>query len=152
MKHPIPKDSIGATPYLVVRGAAEALGFYQRAFGAVEAFRIDDPSGRVGHAEAAIGRARFMLSDEWPELGIVGPKTLGGSAVMIHVYVEDVDALVARAVEAGATLHRAARDQFYGDREAQLVDPFGHRWSFATRFEDVTPEEMKRRAASLGAE
>jgi PhnB protein len=146
---PIPADDTGATPYISVRGGVRAIEFYQRAFGALETLRFPAPDGRIGHAELRIGKARFMLADEYPEIGFVGPETLGGSGVMICLYVEDVDAFAARAIEAGATLVKPISDQFHGDRVAQLRDPFGHRWSFSSRIEDVSPEEMLRRAAAM---
>ncbi len=147
---PIPEGAAHATPYLSVRGAAEALAFYQRAFGALETMRIAQPDGRIGHAEFRIGQALLMLADEFPDHGFVGPKTLGGTSVSVHVYVEDVDALAERAVAAGAKLLRPVADEFYGDRSAALEDPFGHRWRFASRIEEVSTEEIQRRAAALG--
>jgi PhnB protein len=151
--YPVPEDSKGAVPYLIVRGAAEALAFYAAGFGAVESMRLpDEKSGRIGHADLAIGAARFMLADEYPELGIVGPQTVGGTTVTIHVYVENVDAFTERAVAAGASVVRPITDMFYGDRAVILQDPFGHRWSFASRIEEVSVEEMKRRAAQAPAE
>jgi PhnB protein len=146
---PIPEGNTHATPYLSVRDAAAALAFYQRAFGATETLRIAAPGGRVGHAELTIGKAAIMLADEHPEIGSVGPKTLGGTTVTLQLYVEDVDALARRAVDAGAKLLRPVADQFYGDRVAFLEDPFGHRWSFHSRIEIVSGEEMKARAAKL---
>lgn len=145
----IPEGYEQVTPYLCVDGAARAIEFYQRAFGATEGMRLTQPDGRVGHAEIRIGRAPIMLADEFPEMGIRGPRTLGGSPVTIHLYVEDVDALAARAIAAGATVKRPVQDQFYGDRSVTLEDPFGHVWSFATHKEDVSPEEMRKRAAAL---
>ena len=148
---PIPADCTGATPLLIARNAVEALSFYQRAFGAVVGLRIDQPDGRLGHAELTIGRAKIMLADEFPEMGCVGPQSLGGTSVSIQVYVENVDALAERAVALGARLERPIKDEFYGDRVAWLNDPFGHRWSFSTRIEEVSNEEMVRRAKQLGA-
>jgi PhnB protein len=145
--NPVPDGQV-ITPYLMVRGAAQAIDFYQRAFGAEELYHLDD-GPRIGHAELTIGRARIMLADEYPERSLVGPATLGGTSVLISLYVADVDALVARAVAAGATLVRPAEDEFYGERVAQLSDPFGHRWMFCSRIEEVSPEEMKRRMATL---
>lgn len=135
----------GATPYLCCRDAARALDFYRAAFGAVETMRLAEPSGRIGHAEFKIGDAVIMVSDEYPEMKVVSPQALGGTPVALHLYVPDVDRFCARAVEAGATLARPPADQFYGDRAAQLQDPFGHRWSIATRIEEVSTEEMQRR-------
>lgn len=150
MQRAIPADQTHATPHLALRDGARALQFYVDAFGAVETLRLDMPDGRLGHAELAIGAARFMIADEFPEVGHVGPATLGGTTVTIAIYVEDVDALVARATAAGATLLRPVKDEFYGDRVAHLQDPFGHRWRFVTRIEDVSAEEMKRRLAAMG--
>lgn len=146
---PIPPDHAGATPYLTIPAAGDALEFYTRAFGACVAERLAMPDGRIGHAEVTIGAARIMLADEFPEMGFRGPRALGGTPVSIHVYVEDVDALTRRALAAGAELERPVTDEFYGDRVARLVDPFGHRWLFATRKENVSSEEMHRRAAVL---
>jgi PhnB protein len=148
----IPEGLQGATPYLCCQDAAAALKFYADAFGAMETMRFAEPDGRVGHAEFKVGEAVIMLSDEYPEMDIRGPRSLGGTAVMIHLYVDDVDAVVRRAVAAGATLTRPVADQFYGDRSAQLEDPFGHRWSIATHVEDVGPEELQRRFQRLMAE
>lgn len=111
--------------------------------------RMGDPSGRVGHAELTIGKGLIMLSDEFPEMGVLSPKSLGGSPVTIHIYTEDVDTMANRAVEAGAKILRPVEDQFYGDRAGKLEDPFGHTWWLATHKEDVSPEEMKKRAAKL---
>lgn len=145
----VPEGYEHATPYLCVKGASDAIAFYVRAFGAVETMRLAEPGGRIGHAEIRIGEARLMLSDEFPEEGVASPSTLGGSPVAIHLYVGDVDALAERAVAAGAKLLRPIEDQFYGDRSAALLDPFGHRWLFATRKEDVSPDEMQRRYDAL---
>jgi PhnB protein len=143
----IPEDYRGATPYLCVQGAARAIDFYIEAFGARESMRMPQPDGRIGHAEIRIGSAPIMLADEFPEIGFRSPKTFGGSSVNLLVYVENVDALAARAEAAGATIKRPVADQFYGDRVVVLEDPFGHSWSFATHIEDVSPDEMRRRAA-----
>lgn len=147
---PVPKGFERATPYLCCHDAAAALDFYEKAFGAVVTMRLAEPgSGRIGHAEMTIGPAPIMLSDEYPDFGAVSPKSLGGSPVTIHLYVDDVDALYQRAVGAGATGGRPPADQFYGDRSASVVDPFGHRWMFATHIEDVSAEEMQRRYDSM---
>jgi len=145
----IPAGYQGATPYLSIKGAARAIEFYKRAFNATERMRLEQPDGRIGHAELTIGGALIMLADEFPEMNFRSPQTLGGSPVTIHIYVEDVDALGRQAAAAGATVLRPVQDQFYGDRTGQFEDPFGHRWSFATHIEDVSPEEMKKRAAAL---
>ena len=150
MVKPIPDGYHAITPYLIVSGAAKALDFYARAFGAVERDRMQDPTGKVRHAEITIGGACVMLADEHPEIGALSPATIAGSPVNLHLYVEDVDAFVARAVAAGATLTRPVADQFYGDRVGGITDPFGHRWSIATHKEDLSPEEIRRRAAAQG--
>jgi PhnB protein len=118
-------------------------------FGATERMRMGAPGGKVGHAELAIGESVVMLADEFPEMGIVGPKSIGGTPVTLSVYVDDVDATFATALGAGATEVRAVEDQFYGDRSGQFLDPFGHRWSVATHVEDVGEDEMQRRAAAM---
>jgi PhnB protein len=150
MTKPIPDGYHAITPYLIVSGAAKALDFYARAFGAVERERMQDPAGKVRHAEISIGDARVMLADEHPEIGALSPKTVGGSPVNLLLYVEDVDVVVEKAVAAGATLTRPVADQFYGDRVGGITDPFGHRWSIATHKEDLTSEELHRRAAAQG--
>jgi PhnB protein len=150
---PIPDSYQGAIPYLYCKGAARAIDFYKRAFGAEELFRMEAPGGKIGHAELRIGGARpgggpmLMVADEHPEMDVLSPQTIGGSPVLIYVYVEDVDALAARATAAGAKVLRPLADQFYGDRSVSFEDPFGHRWGFATHIEDVAPEEIDRRAA-----
>jgi len=146
---PIPDGYRGATPYLTVKNAAGAIEFYKKAFGATELLRLGAPDGRIGHAEIKIGEAVIMLSDEYPDMNVLGPETLGGSPLTIHLYVEDVDAMAKSAVEAGAKVERPVEDQFYGDRGGKFTDPFGHRWWLATHKEDVSPEEMKKRAAAL---
>jgi PhnB protein len=145
----IPEGFRGATPYLCVRGGAAAIEFYTAAFGATELMRLAEPDGRIGHAEIRIGDATIMLSDEYPEMDVVSPQSLGGTPVLIHLYVEDVDALFARAVAAGAIVKRAPADQFYGDRSGTLVDPFGHRWMLATHKEDISSGEMQKRYEAL---
>jgi PhnB protein len=146
---PIPEGYEGATPYLCVKGAADAIEFYKKAFGASETMRMADASGKVGHAEIKIGEARIMLADEFPEMGVLSAKTLGGTPVTIHLYVEDVDALASRAQAAGIKVLRPVEDQFYGDRAGKFEDPFGHQWHLATHKEDVAPEEINRRAAAM---
>ena len=144
--NPIPEGYHTLTPYLTIRNAAAALDFYKRAFGADEIFRIASPDGKVGHAEIRIGDSAIMLSDEFPEMGAQSPLAMGGSPVMLHLYVEDVDALVDRAVKAGGKLERPVADQFYGDRGGMITDPFGHKWWIATHVEDVPPDELERRS------
>lgn len=138
-----------ATPHLIVKGAARALEFYRRAFGAIELGRCEMPDRQIGHAEIRIGDSPIMLADEFPELGYLGPLSRGGSSVSIRLYVEDVDARFAQALAAGATLTRPLEDQFYGDRSGTLTDPFGHVWTLATHVEDVPPDEIQRRMAAL---
>jgi PhnB protein len=145
----IPDGYHSATPYLVVQGAADAIEFYKRAFGAIELLRMEDAGGRIGHAEIRIGDSVIMLADEHPEAGYRGPRALGGSAVSIMLYLEDVDEVVARALHAGARLQREVANQFYGDRNGVLEDPFGHVWTIATHVEDVPPEEIERRVAAF---
>jgi PhnB protein len=144
--NPIPDGYRTATPYLIIKGAAEAIEFYKRVFGATELLRMADPQGRVGHAEIKIGDSVIMLADEQPAMGYRGPRSLGGSSVSILLYLEDVDAVFERAVRAGARAQRPVADQFYGDRSGTLEDPFGHVWTVATHVEDVPAEEMQRRA------
>ena len=134
-------------PYLHVDGAADAIAFYENVFGAAERMRMPDPSGKIGHAELQLGDSVIMLADEYPDMGIRGPSAYGGSPVTISVYVEDVDEVFARALEAGAKTIQELTNQFYGDRSGQFEDPWGHRWSVASHVEDVSPEEMERRAA-----
>jgi PhnB protein len=141
----IPNKNQPMCPYLIVRGAAAAIDFYSQAFGATELFRLKDPTGKIGHAELEVGGAHFMLADEYPDFGALSPVTVGGTPVAIHLYVADVDATVAQASAAGATVLQPLRDEFFGDRVAILSDPFGHKWHLATRKENVTPEEMQRR-------
>ena len=137
------------TPYLAIDGAGAAIDFYRKAFGATERMRFDAPGGKIGHAEIDIEGGLIMLADAHPEMDFRSPKALGGSAVTIHIYVADVDAFFARATAAGVTVLRPVANQFYGDRSCQLRDPFGHTWSVATHVEDVSPEEMQKRAAKL---
>ncbi len=133
------------TPHLVAQDAAAALAFYVRAFGAVERYRLVEPSGKIGHAELSIGDAVVMVCDEYPDFGAVSPAAYGGSPIKLLIYVDDCDAVVARAVEAGATLLRPVKDQFHGDRSGMVVDPAGFTWTIATRREEVSPDEMQRR-------
>lgn len=135
--------------YLCVSDAAAALDFYPRAFGARETFRLVEPNGRIGHAELEFGKATIMLSDEFPECDLRSASTIGATPVTIHLHVDDADALIARAVEASATLERAAQDMFYGERSGTVRDPFGHRWLIGHAIEAVSPEEMQRRYNAL---
>src|SRR5689334_1683284 len=121
------------TPYLVVRDAANAIAFYKKVLGAQELFRLSEPSGKIGHAELELGAGRFMIADEYPDFGALGPVSVGGTPVSLHLYVNDVDAVVERAVQSGATILRPPKDEFFGDRTATISDPFGHRWQIATK-------------------
>jgi PhnB protein len=145
---PIPDGYPRVTPYLCVDGASDAIDFYSTVFDAEERVRMPAPGGKLGHAELAVGDSLIMLADEFPEMGAVSPKSVGGTPVTISVYVEDVDNVFERALEAGATALRQVENQFYGDRVAQFEDPFGHKWHIATHVEDVPPEEMEKRAAA----
>lgn len=148
--HPTPAGYHTATPYLIVKGAAKAIAFYREAFGASERMRLDGPGGVVMHAEIQIGDSPIMLADEFPQMNALGTLSLGGSSVLILLYVEDGDALFQRAVNAGAISERPLQNQFYGDRSGTLRDPFGHRWTVATRVEEVSPEELRRRMMTMG--
>lgn len=148
---PVPEGYHAVTPYLIVDGAAAAIDFYKEAFGAIELFRMPHPNGKIGHAEIKIGDSHLMLADEHAEMQAFGPKTVGGTPVKLMVYLEDVDAVVDRAVAAGAKLTRPVADQFYGDRTGGIEDPFGHSWYVATHIEDVAPDELERRAAAQHA-
>jgi PhnB protein len=147
---PIPAGYHAVTPYLSIRGAAQAIDFYKKAFGAKELMRIDGPEGKLGHAEIQIGDSRVMLADEYESMQFLGPQSRGGTTVQIHLYVPDVDATVARAAAAGGRVVRPVEDQFYGDRAGAIEDPFGHRWHIATHKEEVSIAQAKRRAAKLG--
>jgi PhnB protein len=146
---PVPEGYHSVTPYLVADGAAAALAFYERVFGARLLMRLDGPGGKIGHAEIQIGTSRLMLADEHPEMGIRGPRSIGGSSVSLMLYVPDVDAVVAAAVAAGAKLQRPVEDKFYGDRMGSIEDPFGHVWHVSTHVEDVAADELERRAAAM---
>lgn len=146
---PIPDGFHAVTPYLSIKGAADAIEFYKQAFGAVEVFRLPTPAGDIGHAEITIGDSHIMLSEPCDESPIPSPSTLGGSTIGIHLYVDDVDSLFSQAVDAGATELRAVADQFYGDRMGTLRDPFGHVWFIGTHKEDLTPEQIRERAAAM---
>jgi PhnB protein len=143
---PIPEGMHSVTPHLVCAGAAEAIDFYKKAFNAVELGRMDGPQGKLLHGAIRIGDSMVMLADEFPDWGSLGPKSLKGSPVTIHLYVEDVDAFTARAVAAGAKVTMPIQDMFWGDRYGKLEDPFGHQWSVSTHVRDVSPEEMKQAA------
>jgi PhnB protein len=149
---PIPEGYHTITPYLAVDDASEAIEYYKRAFGAKERVRMDAPGGKIGHAELEIGDSLIMLSDPFPQSSTRTPSELGGSSVSIFMYVEDVDATVKRAVDAGATITMEIADQFWGDRFGSVKDPFGHQWSIATHVEDVPPDEMAERAKAAMAE
>jgi PhnB protein len=146
---PVPEGYHNVTPYLIVNGAARALDFYKRVFGATERMRMAGPDGKVGHAEIGIGDSVIMLADEHPEMGARAPGAFGGAAVSIMLYVDDVDATVKTAVAHGAKVLRAIEDKFYGDRTGTIEDPFGHHWHVGTHKEDVPPDEMQRRAAAM---
>ncbi len=137
------------SPALVVREAAAAIDWYCRVLGARESFRLVEPGGKVGHAELVLGGNLLMLADEYPDFDALSPETIGGSPVCLHLYVDDVDARLAQAVAAGATLLRPAKDEFYGDRVGMIVDPYGHKWQLASRIENVAPEEMQRRWSEM---
>lgn len=136
-------------PYLCVKDAGRAIDFYARAFGATERFRLTEPSGRIGHAEIVFGTVTLMLSDEFPEHGILGPQPGAPAPFSIHLHVDDADAMIERAVAAGATLERAPQDEFYGERGGVVRCPFGHRWMIGHQIEEVAPEEMQRRYTAL---
>jgi len=149
---PIPEGYHSVTPYLCVKGAAAAIDFYKKAFGAKELLRMPAPGEKIGHAEIQIGDSHVMLADEFPEMGFLSPQSVGGSPVMMHLYVEDVDITANKAVAAGAKVTRPVADQFYGDRGGQVEDPFGHKWYVSTHKEDVSPEEIEaRRVKQYGA-
>jgi PhnB protein len=148
---PIPEGYHTATPYLIIKDAADAIEFYKRAFGAIELFRFPAPEGKIGHAEIKIGDSPIMLADEYPDMGYKSPKALGGSPVSLMIYVEDVDTVFNQALAAGALVKEALSDKFYGDRTGTLVDPFGHIWHVSTHKEDVSLEEMERRAKATSA-
>ncbi len=150
--NPVPAGYHSVTPYISVKGAAKALDFYQRAFGAEVVVRMDMPDGRVGHAEIVIGDSHVMLADEMPDMADAiarSPQTLGGTTCGLMIYLDDVDTRFKRALDAGGTVKRPVQDQFYGDRTGTLQDPFGHVWTLGTHVEDVSPEEMKKRMAAF---
>jgi len=145
----IPDGYHTATPYLIVNGGARAIDFYKQAFGATEVMRMPGPGGKVMHAEVKIGDSRIMLADEFPEMDARGPQSIGGTPVSLMLYFEDSDAVTARAVSAGAKMLRPVQDQFYGDRSGTILDPFGHKWTIATHKEDLSAEEIRKRATAL---
>jgi PhnB protein len=146
---PIPEGYRSVTPYLVIKGASAAIDYYKRVFGATERGRMEAPGGMVGHAELTIGDSIVMMADEFPGMDHKSPRTVGGSPVSLVLYVENVDEVFKRALDAGAKQMRPVENQFYGDRMGTLEDPFGHIWSIATHVEDVSPEEMKRRSEEM---
>jgi PhnB protein len=148
MVKPIPEGYPRVTPYLMVDGASAAIDFYTSVLGATERMRMSAPEDKVGHAELEVGNSVIMLADESPEMDARSPRTVGGTPVSLHVYVEDADATFERALEAGAKMLQPVEDKFYGDRSGSFEDPFGHRWHVATHVEDVPPEEMEKRAAA----
>jgi PhnB protein len=148
---PIPEGYPRVTAYLAIDGASDAIEFYKKIFGAQERFRMPQPDGTVGHAEIQLGDSVIMMSDAFPDMGVVDPKRLGGTPVTLTVYVEDVDATFANALKAGAKELHPVEDKFYGDRAGQFEDPWGHRWNVMTHVEDVPPDEMEKRAAAFSA-
>ena len=145
----IPEGFYTVTPYLIIKDAAKAIEFYKQAFGATEVLRIASPDGKIGHAEIKIGDSHIMLGDEMAEMGYLSPQSLGGTPVTMMIYVEDVDTVAGQAVAAGAQVLKPVENQFYGDRAGSFTDPFGHQWHIATHIEDVSPEEVRKRAAAL---
>jgi PhnB protein len=148
---PIPEGYHSVTPYLIVDGAADAIEYYKKAFGATELFRMPMPGGKIGHAELKIGDSPIMLADEHPDMGYKSPMSWGGSPVSLMLYVDDVDAVFKQAIAAGGKEQRAVQDQFYGDRSGTFADPFGHVWTVSTHKEDVSMEEMEQRMKSAHA-
>jgi PhnB protein len=148
---PVPEGYHTTSVYLAVDDAARAIEYYGKAFGAKEVVRMDAPGGKIGHAELEIGDSRIMLADPFPQASTRPPKELGGTSASVFMYVEDVDAVVKRALDAGATITMEVADQFWGDRFGTITDPFGHVWSIATHVEDVPPEEMAERAKAAMA-
>jgi PhnB protein len=146
---PVPEGYHNVTPYLIIDGAARALDYYKRVFGATERMRMPGPNGKIGHAEISIGDSVIMMADEHPEMGARAPRAFGGAAVSIMLYVNDVDATVKTALAEGAKLVQPVEDKFYGDRAGTIEDPFGHQWHIGTHKEDVAPDEMQRRMAAM---
>ena len=146
---PIPDGYASLTPYLMVRGAAQAIDYYKKVFGATERLRMPGPGGMIFHAELQVGDSVLMLADEHQGTVMKGPLTVGGSPVTLHLYLDNVDETFAKAIAAGATQIRPLQNQFYGDRSGMLRDPFGHIWNLGTHVEDVSPEEMNRRMAAM---
>jgi len=149
--NPVPAPT-GAIPYLTIRGASDAIAFYQRVFGAEVSLRLDDPTGAVVHAELKVGAATFMLTEERPQMGALSPQTIGGSATTVTFYVDDCDRIVNLALKAGAKAEMPLMDQFWGDRAGGVVDPFGHKWLIATHKEDLSPAQLKERFAAAMAQ
>ena len=147
----IPKDYNSVTPYLIVKGAAQAIEYYKKVFGATETVRMNGPDGKVGHAELKIGNSRIMLADENPRMGQghASASTIGTSPVSLYVYLPDVDRVIRQAVVEGAKILKPVEDQFYGDRSGFIQDPFGHFWSVATHVEDVSPKELEERMKKM---
>ena len=150
-KKPIPDGYHSVTPYLVCKGAAQALDWYKKAMGAEETVRMPGPGGAIMHAELRFGDSMVMMADEFPEMGARSPQTLGGTPVGMCLYVNDCDVVFQRAVDAGAKVERPLQDQFYGDRSGTIIDPWGHKWTISTHIEDVSPEEMGQRMKEWAA-
>jgi PhnB protein len=149
---PIPDGYSTVTPYLYMKNCAKALDFYKAAFGAKEIMRIPGKNGQISHAEITIGDSRLMVSDEHPEFGALGPQSVGGTPIGLHIYVPNVDAVFQKAVDAGAKVDRPIQNQFYGDRTGTLIDPFGFKWYVATHVEEVSPDELKKRMANMSTQ
>jgi PhnB protein len=147
--HYIPKGYNSVTPYLIIKGAAKAIDYYKKVFGATEVMRMAEPSGRIGHAELKIGDSHIMLADENPQMGYRSAESIGASPVSMLIYIRDCDKVVEKAVAAGAKVLKPVQDQFYGDRSGFIQDPFGHFWGIATHIEDVSPQEMKQRMKKM---
>jgi PhnB protein len=146
---PIPDGYHTATPYLIIGDAAKAIDFYKSVFGATELMRMDGPGGKVMHAEIRIGNSPIMLADEFPDMGFLGPLSLGGTSTSILLYIEDVDTMFHKALSSGATVVKPLQDQFYGDRSGTVLDPFGHQWTLSTHIEDVPNDELNRRMEEM---